>query len=398
MIIFLLKREVVTSLFYLNIFACFDYKKIKMLNIGITIHLNTEIQNVWENGIIQNVVNFYHLLKNADLYNVYIVNMNENVKDFTKLDWKSDDMNIYNINDIINGTDLIIMMGSQIPDKYVKIHKQHNGKIVNYYCGNHFIIEMENCLFKSINKSTLNFDSEIDGLWMIPQLVATNQYYLGLLHRQKSTEVPFIWDSYFIDRLRSQLKNNGEYKPLNDKKRISTFEPNINVCKYAMYPIMIYEKFYRESQSKDKVAYMSVTNSFNLKNNAEFVKIVNHFDIVKHKKIYFESRHITPWFLSEHTDIVIEHQWENPLNYLYLDVAYLGYPLIHNAHIISDLGYYYNGWNVDEAAKSLEYVINKHDENMDEYKFNTEKVLNRYRPTNNVSIDFYIEQINKLFR
>jgi hypothetical protein len=61
-----------------------------------------------------------------------------------------------------------------------------------------------------------------------------------------------------------------------------------------------------------------------------------------------------PTFLAENTDIVISHQMENPLNYFYLEVCWQGYPLVHNASLCDDLGYYYRD-NDAEAASKLPY-------------------------------------------
>ena len=45
-----------------------------------------------------------------------------------------------------------------------------------------------------------------------------------------------------------ELSNGGVdpfYKPSNNPKRISVFEPNINVYKFLMYPMLIAEDAYR---------------------------------------------------------------------------------------------------------------------------------------------------------
>ncbi|MGF6856516.1 DUF2827 family protein [Paraburkholderia sp. CI3] len=58
-------------------------------------------------------------------------------------------------------------------------------------------------------------------------------------------------------------------------------------------------------------------------------------------------------FLAQNTDIVISHQLENPLNYFYLEVRWQGYPLVHNAHLCADLGYYYRDNDVEEGRVGL---------------------------------------------
>lgn len=76
--------------------------------------------------------------------------------------------------------------------------------------------------------------------------------------------------------------------------------------------------------------------------NKDFIALMNQLDIVRDHKAVFLGRYETPMFLAENTDIVVSHQLENPLNYLYLEVCWQGYALVHNAHphhIDSDIVY-----------------------------------------------------------
>ena len=63
--------------------------------------------------------------------------------------------------------------------------------------------------------------------------------------------------------------------------------------------------------------------------------------------------------------MLVCHQILNPLNYLYLDAVYLGYPVLHNAYMCEDLGYYYKGSDTIEVAKMLSYILENHDKNLD---------------------------------
>jgi hypothetical protein len=163
-----------------------------------------------------------------------------------------------------------------------------------------------------------------------------------------------------------------------------------------MYDILIVEKVYRERP--DLINHFYVTNADKIKMNPLFIDIMKMLDVVKDGIATFENRFRTPYFLDTYTDVVIAHQWENPLNYAYLEPLYLNYPLVHNAKLIKDGGYYYEGFNVDDGAKQLIYAITEHDKNIEEYKEKNKKVLNRYLPTNPKSIKTYDKMIDDLFK
>jgi hypothetical protein len=124
---------------------------------------------------------------------------------------------------------------------------------------------------------------------------------------------------------------------------------------------------------------------------------VKTFDLFKDKKVTGESRYQTAYFLTQHLDILICHQILNPLNYLYLDAAYLGYPVLHNAPLCKDLGYYYEGSDTRDAAKVLDYILAEHDNHIMEYHERNNEVLNRYYADNERLVEEYDMLIHNLF-
>jgi len=361
------------------------------MTIGITLNIK-EDENIWVNGILQNVINFALLLKNIPInYNIIVVNTSEK----NKLDYNIKGIDIYPIDERINDIDILFILGSQISDEHYKIIKKNKTKIIFYNCGSTYIVEMENVIFDKRSNNNPIYKHQPDEVWIIPQNYKTNKYYFESIYRVESKEAPFVWSSVFLDYVNDNFDINIHYQPSKDKKRISCFEPNINVVKYAMYDILIVEKLYRER--KDFIEHFYVTNTTeNMKKSKLFNSIVNEFDIYKDGIMSFETRYRMPYFLSEYTDIVISHQWENPLNYAYLDALYLNYPLVHNANMIKESGYYYDEFNVDKGKEQLLKALTNHDNNIEEYNERSKKTLERFVPTNEKSIDTYDKMIKKL--
>jgi hypothetical protein len=126
-------------------------------------------------------------------------------------------------------------------------------------------------------------------------------------------------------------------------------------------------------------------------------KIVKSLDLFIDKKISIETRYNTLDFMKNHADIAVSHQLENPLNYLYLDLAWMGWPIIHNAHLCKDIGYYYEGFDYKVGGEILNEVILTHDLNIDEYLNKNRKIIDRYLPTNEGLQNKYIKLIENLF-
>lgn len=112
-------------------------------------------------------------------------------------------------------------------------------------------------------------------------------------------------------------------------------------------------------------------------------------DLVQHSKATFIGRYDTPTFLSAHTDLVISHQWENPLNYFYFDVCWQGYPLIHNADLVSDLGYYYPQNNVEQGSEAVLTAMRIHAFEFEHYLVDQRQKIARFLPDNPEVIRIY---------
>ncbi|MFD0881782.1 DUF2827 family protein [Variovorax dokdonensis] len=112
----------------------------------------------------------------------------------------------------------------------------------------------------------------------------------------------------------------------------------------------------------------------------------------------FLGRHATPEFLAERTDIVLSHQIENPLNYFYLDVCWQGYPLVHNASLCADLGYYYEANQVAQGASHVQEILDAFDAQSTAYRARQRQLIGRYLPDASQLVAVYAGLLDALFR
>ncbi|QSN60825.1 DUF2827 domain-containing protein [Caballeronia sp. M1242] len=352
----------------------------KRLRIGITIGLHHEAETLWNNGIKQNAVFLAEALKNcANVENVVLVNTTS-VPITDKLPWDLNRWPTVTFEGAKDNIDVLIELGGQIDPGATEYLKQRGARLVSYCCGFEYVHAMESILFnKPSFGDNLFVNQRYDDIWMIPQVANISQPYFEVMRRQSARVVPFIWSPVFLNARTAEMPASGEYRPHQGPRRLSVMEPNINVVKFCLYPAMIAELAYRERP--DAIELLQVTNTQHLATNCrEFISLMNQLDIVRQHKAVFLGRFDTPTFLSERTDIVVSHQWENPLNYFYLEVCWQGYPLIHNATLCTDLGYYYHANDVKEGAARVIQAIDGHDERFAQYRDEQRKAITRFLP------------------
>ena len=80
---------------------------------------------------------------------------------------------------------------------------------------------------------------------------------------------------------------------------------------------------------------------------------------------------------------------------MWYDLAWMGWPIVHNAHLCKDVGYFYDGFNYEEGGNVLSDVIENHDKNS-EYINRNRLAIDKYLPTNEELKNKYFSLISEV--
>lgn len=367
----------------------------RSLRIGITIGLHHEAESLWVNGIKQNALYLMRVFQHSPLRHQVVLVNTTSIAITAKLPWDLERYPVRRFEDVKDNLDILIELGGQINSGQTDYIKARGTKLVSYCCGPEFVQLTEAMIFNRRMSDSIFINQRYDEVWVIPQVIETSLHFFKTLRRSPVREVPFVWDPMCIEARTCDLPDHGEYRPAAGPRRLSVMEANIDVLKFCLYPMLIAENAYRIVG--DEIAHLHVTNSEHLARHCpEFIGIARYLDIVRNHKASFVGHFETPRFLSEHTDIVVSHQWGLALNYFYFDVCWNGYPFVHNAHLCRDLGYYYADNDVDEGARQLVHAIRRHDADWERYRDQQRQIIARYRSTNAEIVTRYDELMLQL--
>ena len=382
-----------------------------MIKIGITFEPPARPNEIFNNGIKQNALYLNDLLLNIG-YDSYLIVPRDGVDKLKGLYGFDSNKYKYSIYEEVtkDNFDIVIQFTFQMDVSFLLELKKSKTKLVAYKCGNDYAIDMEDALHTARNDDRTpqySYLSEhlpvFDEMWSIPQMVNTNLSYWETLYKTKAIEVPFIWSPLSIQQFEEDCVRSNigtlKYRNKGESKKLAIFEPNINVIKWFFPALLVCENAYRLIPNKISYTYVTNIPKETEKFNLDLMNtIVKSLDIYKDKKMSVEARYNTLYFMTAHADIAVSHQWENPLNYLYLDLAWMGWPIVHNAHLCKDVGYYYEGFNYQQGGKVLKDVILNHDKNADKYIEKNRKVIDRFLPTNKKLQDHYKKLIEDLLK
>lgn len=347
------------------------------MNIGITVNLKS---NIWANGINQNGIYIANLIKEIG-YTPWLIYQSdlevESVGDFNITPFSES----YHMK-----FDMIIQLGITVSSAMLAKYKKQNNdvKLLAYKCGNDFVIDMESIIFGANESRTNGLDGNEkdpaaipDQVWLIPQHENSALHYFKFTTKQdKALIAPFVWEPMSIEDY-AQDHNLTTYTK-RDLNRIGVMEPNLSVMKNVLIPIAILEKQYNINPDLKKI-YL-IGSDF-MKSNKRLLQILKETNIHKNKLVTAEPRIQTVEAINKYVDVVLSWQWENNLNYLWLDIAWMGWPVIHNGSLCQDVGYYYPEFDVEAGQLQVQKAIESHNDDID-YLERNRNIIKRYTHKN----------------
>lgn len=321
------------------------------MRIGITFLQPDEQTSVWNNGGLQNVFHLLELFKaSQSVKAVYLLN-------YSPFDGMTANMpQEYGLHlarpaDVLPLCDVVFEVGQQLSRGEVDHLRSCGTVVITYRFSNDYVLDNERMLFN--RTGGVYFEAaQFDEVWTHAQHINTCRTYWETCYRAPVRVLPHIWLPTFVDQAARAIhaEHGLSYGYTSAQAgHVAVFEPNLNMVKTAVFPTLVCEKAYR--LRPDLFKHIYITNGLGLAQTKAWAHLVNTLDIFKHQLLSTEPRYSSVYFLSKWASTVVSHQWENGLNYMYYDVLYGGYPLVHNSPFLKEVGYFYEGFDGDQATR-----------------------------------------------
>ncbi len=352
--------------------------------IGITIYVDAEGNlGLWENGLRQNVLFLYEMFRaSPNCARVYLLNHGDGEPTETVEGYDDLRGDIFRTATVIDQLDYVIVVGAAIDPAMMQHLRERGTRLISYRGGNGAILSIESIINEQRRGNAERyFDIGLfDAIWITPQHVKTYKPWLQTLYRLPVSVVPQIWSPTMLNTRPPVQAGAFGYRPGKAAWRVGMMDPNNTVMKTSHMGMLLCESAWRERP--DIFTSFYISNAIGLMENAHFNSFASSMQSVKAGIMTVEPRFISPDFLANHCDAIVTHQWENSLNYMYYDVLYGGYPLIHNSDLLKDYGYYYPDFAPDIGGKVLIEAFERHDCELPAYKAKCEMLIDQLSPRN----------------
>jgi Protein of unknown function (DUF2827) len=376
----------------------------KKINIGITILIEDfKTTTLFSNGIRQNVISLRDLFEKCKNVNKsYIINTSNKNSEISNSSLQKYTQHIISKEQAKEKCDLIVVCHGSLNNAEITEFKSLGKKIVKHILGAELAALNERILFNGQPSGIFEKNDNVSAVWISPHYYHRDRFLFETLFSCPTHIAPYIWTPEFISNSVANLQKDGwsgKYTPSEEpSKRISVMEPNLSIVKTSIIPILTAELL--ERKSPELLKFVSIFGGEKIKDKKDLIDLMKNLSIQKNKKCFFEARYPIVWTLKEHTDIVLSHQNQNELNYLYLDAAWLGYPVVHNSPMMKELGWYYSENNCDAAIKHIEYIAKNFDTNEyidDKYLIKSRAYVSQFLPDNPKNIKGYEKLINSVY-
>ncbi|RKP45148.1 DUF2827 family protein [Trinickia fusca] len=370
------------------------------MRIGISV-LTHAGQNIWENGLGQNVYFLARLLQALPSVEVLLLNCGDQPHLPDDVEQDANGLRLVAPRDATDLVDVVIEMAGGLDTNWLDHLRAKGKKVVYLCCGQPYTALVEPAIF-----GTTGYFSRIercDEIWTLPRDRCFHPMFESL-YRCPVFEVPYLWEPTFLERRAASLaKDHGiefGYLPSLHKDytfralRVAVLEPNISVTKVCSIPMLICDSAFRANA--DTVSELHLLNTIQMKDHPTFVHLANSLDLAKNGKVRFEQRHDFAGYMSQFGDAVVTHQWQQDQNTLYLDALYGGYPLVHNSKWLGPVGYYYPDSEIAKGAAQLIEASRNHDENFDAYRSSAREFLATLSPLDAMNQTAYSRSLLRL--
>jgi hypothetical protein len=360
--------------------------------IGITIFVKADgTLALFENGLRQNVLFLYLLFKAApNCRRVFLLNHGDGEPAEFGEELGIERGAIVRTPTVLDQLDYVISVGAAMDRDTVMALRAKGCKIVNYKGGNGGVIAMEAIVAKPNPRpdAELYFDTDYyDAIWMTPQHIHTYRGWCETIYRCPVYEVQQIWAPLMIEAMDAEHRARYGFKRLDGPWRVGVMDPNITVMKTSHLPMLVCEAAFRRQPEAFRAIY--ITNTWHYREKAHFKAFFTSLTAAQAGVMTSEPRFVGPQFIADHCEAVVTHHWENGLNYLYYEVLYGGYPLIHNSGFLKEYGYYYNDFDADSGADALLRAHAEHNRALSAYKRANEPLFRRLNPTTPETIEVH---------
>ena len=334
------------------------------MRIGLSI-LTSARHNIWSNGIGQNVYHLACLLEGLPFVDqLVLIDTGDGGGPPGDAGALGNRFAMLSPLEALAALDVAIEVSGGLPLDWLNAMRAQGGKTVFLNCGQPWLDLVEPDLFR--RSDYFPPVGRCDEIWLLPKDRAWTAM-MRSFNRCPVYDMPYLWSPIFMDQMVGELAGENlvfGYRAgmLGQGARPAILEPNRSPGKMGIIPFLICETL--EKIAPGAIEHLSFLNTEAMIDHPALAALVGPTHLHRAGKVSLAGRQYVARLLAQMANMVVCHQIDWGQNYLYLDVLYGNYPLIHNSPFFADVGYVYQGNDVATGVAALQRALAEHDRDL----------------------------------
>jgi hypothetical protein len=370
-------------------------KDIRERNVILLATTTITFDNVFSNGLFQNVFILYRMFEAMGYVPIFIVNEKPKTLNGIPPPLRSSRMipTEQILKQPIQNLMCMIEIGMSIDPDIRKFVKMCGGKIYKLYLGNILNIDVETPIFMSGHFFHHHIVGNSDAIWVSPHYGQHTEYANYVNHTVPPADLtktiaPYVWDPVFLSLEGPEPAWRRAAKPEDEVFVI--MEPNISFQKASLVPLLILNTWYRGLSAPEKAAWKGkivLVNGDRVIFNTHFEhNVTSQLEIFKEGRVEITGRHsILEAFAEWPSATFLLHNFNNEFNYMTMELMWCGFPVLHNSPSWAPFGYFYSADDFAAAARLIQKIRSGHAAAAETYKAHSRQIAWRHSPYNPVN-------------
>jgi len=231
-------------------------------------------------------------------------------------------------------------------------------KLVHVLCGHHALFTIEDIVFRQNRCADMLVNAYAAETWVFDMHAEFSSVYRHWLNTPVKT-YPYVWSNAVID---AHLRENAlvpravpstPQLPLT----IVIVEPSLNVTKSCFVPLVAANAYARAHPARvRRVIVLCKPSGAGFDAFKHYLGSIAKDRLEMHDRLVWSGVACQLMARADTVPVLLSHHHLNECNFLTLETFYLGMPVVHNSQAFRPGGFFYEGWQVDQAHAQLDRI------------------------------------------
>lgn len=257
---------------------------------------------------------------------------------------------------VTSDLDLLIVVSRLLDPAEFEDHKSQGTKIVRFINGALAVDACASVVEGAPMAETWTDRDHYSEIWMNVATAQTSKSWAEVVYQCPVRVLPPVWYPIFLP------KDFGfqdiQPNPEDDVRSwsIGIFEPNNTVTKTSHFPIMAVHYAKSAQTLGHRIGEVLIVNE---KQGPHFTSMVD-FLRTQGTKVWTLGSLVRPQLLNQRCSMIVSHDIENGLDFMYFEALFGGWPLVHCSRHLH-MGYTYTRYDAAQAGLKIREAMMTHD-------------------------------------